>query len=213
VPLLTSDYTNTSSNDNIVRSYDYEETGIVLDITPQVTSSDLISLEIDQKVSEAVSNTITTAKDTPVIDIRKLETAMTIANGQTMVIGGMIQEKNTDRISSVPFVADIPFLRRLFGNTEQGISRTEMLVLITGYIINEKSPVEEMVRRYNNAVRTLSTFERKLEDEHARDVERLKQVKQEREALRCTAAKKSAAAPVKKMDAPEAQARPAETGK
>ena len=210
VPLLTSDYTNTSSNDNIVRSYDYEETGIVLDITPQVTSSDLISLEIDQKVSEAVSNTITTAKDTPVIDIRKLETAMTIANGQTMVIGGMIQEKNTDRISSVPLIADIPFLRRLFGNTEQAVSRTEMLVLITGYIINEKSPVEDMVRRYNNAVRTLSTFERKLEDEHSRDMNQLKRIKDDREAKRQASA--AVAKPsVEKTAAPEAA--PAETGK
>ncbi|MBR4956606.1 MAG: hypothetical protein IKZ31_02505 [Lentisphaeria bacterium] len=210
VPLLTSDYTNTSSNDNIVRSYDYEETGIVLDITPQVTSSDLISLEIDQKVSEAVSNPITTAKDTPVIDIRKLETAMTIANGQTMVIGGMIQEKNTDRISSVPLIADIPFLRRLFGNTEQAVSRTEMLVLITGYIINEKSPVEDMVRRYNNAVRTLSTFERKLEDEHSRDMNQLKRIKEDREVKRqvsAAVAKPSA----EKTAAPEAA--PAETGK
>lgn len=215
VPLLTSDYTNTSADNNIVRSYDYEETGIVLDITPQVTSSDLISLELEQKVSEAVSNTITTAKDTPVIDIRKLETAMTIANGQTMVIGGMIQEKNTDRISSIPLIADIPFMRRLFGNTEQGVSRTEMLVLITGYIINEKSPVEEMVRRYNHAVRTLSTFERKLEDEHQKDVERLQQVREEREALRRAgeAAKPAVDTPAKETVAPEVRVRPAVSGK
>ena len=215
VPLLTSDYTNTSSNDNIVRSYDYEETGIVLDITPQVTSTGLISLELEQLVSEAVTNNITTAKDTPVIDIRKLETAMTIANGQTMVIGGMIQEKNSDRISSIPLVADIPFLRRLFGNTEQGVSRTEMLVLITGYIINEKSPVEEMVRRYNNAVRTISTFERKLEDEHQQDVERLKQVKEDREALRraAEAAKPAVDTPEKKTVAPDTHVRPAKSGK
>lgn len=214
VPLLTSDYTNTSSDNNIVRSYDYEETGIVLDITPQVTSKDLISLELEQMVSEAVSNNITTAKDTPVIDIRKLETAMTIANGQTMVIGGMIQEKNTDRISSIPLIADIPFLRRLFGNTEQGVSRTEMLVLITGYIINEKSPVEEMVRRYNNAVRTLSTFERNLEEEHQKDVENLKRIKAEREELRraAAAAKPAVDTPEKKNVVPETHVRPAKSG-
>ena len=140
---------------------------------------------------------------------------MTIANGQTMVIGGMIQEKNSDRISSIPLVADIPFLRRLFGNTEQGVSRTEMLVLITGYIINEKSPVEEMVRRYNNAVRTISTFERKLEDEHQQDVERLKQVKEEREALRraAEAAKPAVDTPEKKTVAPDTHVRPAKSGK
>ena len=139
---------------------------------------------------------------------------MTIANGQTMVIGGMIQEKNTDRISSIPLIADIPFLRRLFGNTEQGVSRTEMLVLITGYIINEKSPVEEMVRRYNNAVRTLSTFERNLEEDHQKDVENLKRIKAEREELRraAAAAKPAVDTPEKKNVVPETHVRPAKSG-
>ena len=211
VPILTSDYTNTSSQSNIVRSYNYEETGIVLKITPQVTSSDLISLELQQSVSEAVSNTITTAKDTPVIDMRKLQTSMTIANGQTMVIGGMIQEKLSDEISSVPLIADIPVLRRFFGNTAQTKVRTEMLVLITGYIVNEKSPVEEMVRRYNNAVRTLSTFERKLEEEHQRDVERLRRARAEREEIRraVAAASKAVDQPEKAAVVPEAHARAA----
>jgi len=118
---------------------------------------------------------------------------MTIANGQTMVIGGIIREDNSDELSSVPLVADIPYLRRLFGNTSQYVKRTEMLVLITGYIINEKSPVEEMVRRYNNSVRSLSVFERKLETEHARDMERLRRTRKEQEALkRARAASKPA---------------------
>ena len=175
VPILTQDLTTSdSATGNVTRSYTYEETGIILSLIPQVTSTDLISMQIEQKVSEAIKNTITSATDTPVISTRVLNTAMTIANGKTMVIGGMIQEKNNDRLQSVPIIADIPFLRRFFGNTNQSVERTELLVLVTGYIVNGKSPVEEMIRRYNSSVKALSLFESDMEKKDKEDAERLK---------------------------------------
>lgn len=174
VPILEQDMTASDSTGNITRTYNYEETGIILSLIPQVTSTDLISMQIEQKVSEAVKNTITTATDTPVINTRVLNTAMTIANGKTMVIGGMIQEKTSDKLQSVPIIADIPFLRRFFGNTNQSVERTELLVLVTGYIVNGKSPVEEMIRRYNSSVKALSLFEGDIEKKEKEDAERLK---------------------------------------
>ncbi len=175
VPILEEDLTNAdSTSGNVTRSYSYRETGIILSLIPQVTSTDLISMQIEQTVSEAITNTITSATDTPVISTRVLNTAMTIANGKTMVIGGMIQEKTTDKLQSVPIIADIPLLRRLFGNTNQSVERTELLVLVTGYIVNGKSPVEEMIRRYNSSVKALSLFESDIEKKNAEDEKRLK---------------------------------------
>ncbi len=162
VPLLSSDYTNVDSSGTTQRSYRYQDTGIIMTITPQVTSTNLISLEIDQEVSEAVKNTITSASDTPVIQRRKMTTAMTIANGRTMIIGGMIQEKFKDNLQGLPIIADLPIIGRLFGNTEQSVERVELLVLVTGYIVSEQSPVEEMIRRYDRSVRELSEFEKHL---------------------------------------------------
>ncbi len=190
VPLLTADYTNVDSQQGAIsRSYDYEDTGIILEIVPQVTSRDLIALEIKQTVSEAVKNTITSAADTPVINQRMLETTMTITNGRTMVIGGMIQEKNTDTLASVPIVSGIPFLRRVFGNTSQSVNRTELLVLITGYIIDEKSPVEDMLKRYNNSVKALSVFENELEEQHKMDLAQARRAQAERAKKEAEAAK------------------------
>ena len=178
VPLLESDISNIdSTNGSLSRSYNYKDTGIILTLTPQITSTDQISLEIKQEVSEAVKNTITSAEDTPVINQRVLETAMTINNGRTMIIGGLIQEKSSDTLQSIPVIADIPFLRRLFGNTARSVERTEMLVLVTGYIINEKSPVEDMVKRYNNAVKALSIFEGDIDEQHRKDLEHTRRVK------------------------------------
>jgi general secretion pathway protein D len=89
---------------------------------------------------------------------------MTIANGQTMVIGGLIQEKNDDNLSSLPLINKIPILNRLFGNTSANVERTEILMLITGYIVNEHSPVEEMIKRYNDAIKAINDFDSKLGD-------------------------------------------------
>ncbi len=171
VPILTQDITNTESSGTLTRAYSYRQVGIILTITPQITSTDLISLNLVQEVSEAITNTITAATDTPVINVREIKTSMTVANGKTMIIGGMIQEKLDDDMKSLPIIADIPILSRLVGNTKVSTRRTELLVLITCYIVNEKSPVEDMVKRYNESVKTLARFEQDIDEQDAKDRE------------------------------------------
>ena len=180
VPLVTGSVSSSESiAGQVTNSYTYRETGIIMTMTPQVTSSNLISLEIKQEVSEPVTNTISTARDTPVIQKREIETAMTIANGKTMIMGGMIQEKVSDDLDSIPIIGDIPFLGRLFGSTKQSTSRTEMLVLVTGYIVDEKGKVEDMIKRYNDAVKALSKFEGDIAQAHAEDVKRMERLREE----------------------------------
>ena len=83
---------------------------------------------------------------------------------QTMIIGGLIQERKTDYLDSIPIINQIPIIKRLFGNTNANVERTELLVLITGYIINEKSPVEEMIKRYNDSLRSLNSFNKDIKE-------------------------------------------------
>lgn len=164
VPIITGGITNSSSESNVTQTYEYKDVGIILTLTPQVTSTDLISLDIVQTLSSAIKNTTSATIDSPEITKREIETSMTVAHGRTMIIGGLIQEKRNDDLQSVPFVNDIPFLRRLFGSTEAKIERSEILVLITGYIVNEKSEVEELIKRYNEALTTLNEFDETLGD-------------------------------------------------
>ena len=163
VPVITSSFTSTSSSGNSQNSYEYKQTGIILTVTPQVTSTDLISLEVKQELSQAVSNT-SSSIDSPEITKRIVETAMTIADGHTMIIGGLIQEKKNDNLDSLPFIHKIPLINRLLGNTNAAVERTEVLVLVTGYIVDEHSPVEEMIRRYNDAIEALNEHDHKLGD-------------------------------------------------
>ena len=163
VPVTTSSFTSTSSNGNMQKAYEYKQTGIILTVTPQVTSTDLISLEVTQELSQAVTNT-SSAIDSPEITKRCVDTAMTIADGHTMIIGGLIQERKNDNLDSLPFINKIPLINRLLGNTNASVERTEVLVLVTGYIVDEHSPVEDMIKRYNDAIKALNDHDRKLGD-------------------------------------------------
>ncbi len=160
VPIIVGGTTNSSGQ--VTQTYDYRNTGIILTITPQITSTNLISLNVVQELSNAVKNTTSTAIDSPEITMRNIDTAMTIANGKTMIIGGLIQEKRNDVLQSVPIINNIPFLRRIFGSTDAKVERSEILVMITGYIVNEKSPIDELIKRYNDALHSLNEFDETL---------------------------------------------------
>ena len=163
VPLLSQSYTNTSSAGSSQNSYRYEETGIILKVTPQITSTDLIAMEVRQELSQAVKNT-SSSIDSPAITKRIVDTTMTIANGQTMVIGGLIQEVKNDKLDSLPILNKIPIINRLVGSTDANVERSEILVMVTGTIVDEHSPVEEMIKRYNNAIKAVNDFDSKLGD-------------------------------------------------
>lgn len=183
VPLVNSEITNSQSSvvtqpedvsTSLVRNINYEDTGIILKIIPQVTHSNRITLIMDQTVSEAVRNS-TSNIDSPEIQSRTMQTTMMINNGQTVLCGGMIKEKTTDNLDSLPIIDQIPFLRRLVGDTDYQKERSEMLILVSGHIITDENRLEELVSQYQQAVAVLqnyhkrgTTFENDPEREAAR---------------------------------------------
>ena len=166
VPIVNSEITNTQSiitnnsdsSTNLVRNIQYQDTGVILKITPKVTRGGRIAIKLAQTVSEADSNTVSDI-DSPVIKEQIIETAMSLRDGQTIICGGIIKEKSTDNLSTLPGLGGIPFLRRLLGDTDISTDRTEMMILITGYIVSEDSHLEELVKRYEQAVDTLIDFQ------------------------------------------------------
>ena len=165
VPLVNSEITNSQSivvdptdiSTNLVRNIQYEDTGIILTIIPQVTHSGQITLVMKVEVSEATKNTTSTI-DSPEIQSRIIQTTMMIRNDQTIIVGGMIKEKLTDNLDSIPIIKNIPFLRRLVGDTDYQKQRTEMLVLVTGTIITQESRLEELTNRYKQSVNLLEEY-------------------------------------------------------
>ena len=161
-PYVGSTVTDTSSSGSLLTSTSYKDSGIKLVVTPQVTSTDLITLKMNQSLSAAQMMTVSGTTSAPKLTTREVDTSMTIHNGQTMIIGGLIEESGNDSLQSLPLLNEIPFIRRLLGNTKSSLTRTEILIMITGHIINEKSRVEDMIRRYNDALEAINDFEDNL---------------------------------------------------
>jgi type II secretory pathway component GspD/PulD (secretin) len=121
--------TNTIVKDDVVtKEFQPVNTGIILDITPKL---DAIG-QIDAQINTAVSD-IGDIKDdvAPVITQSKVDTAVTIRDGQTILLSGLVRKRNTKTVDRVPVLADVPVLGELFKSRKSQDEETEMLILVT----------------------------------------------------------------------------------
>jgi general secretion pathway protein D len=162
VPIITSSITDTQSstenNTSVKNEIQYQDTGIILNITPHVTKGNLIEIDLEQTVSDAITTTSSTI-DSPTIQERVLKTSMSLRNGKTVIIGGLIREKTENTLESIPMIIDIPFLRHLTGNTVKKVTRIEMLIFITGYIVQEDTELDKLLARYRKSVEVLKKIQ------------------------------------------------------
>ncbi len=160
VPLIQSTLSQINNPDSFNRTYNYEDTGIIFEVTPEINKGDLISLEMTQTVSTAKRNTLTADSQALLIQERVIETSLSLRDGRTLIVGGLIQENNEETLSSLPWVADVPFLNWIFGYNSVTNTRTEMLVLITAKIVKEDSKLEDLVKRYQDSVELIRNFDK-----------------------------------------------------
>ncbi|MBN1227273.1 MAG: type II secretion system secretin GspD [Deltaproteobacteria bacterium] len=147
VPVITSESTTseviTEGTSGIVRSIQYRRTGVSLTVTPSVHAKGVITLEIAQEVSEAQTNT-TSDISSPMILNRSLSTEVSAADGQTIIIGGLIKENRSETVIKVPVLGDIPIFGYLFRTKSQSVENTELIVMITPRIIRNTQQIDEM---------------------------------------------------------------------
>lgn len=150
VPVSTQQVVDTGGADApVVNTISFRETGIILSVKPRVSASGEVSLEIEQEVS-SVANTTTSGIDSPTISQRKIETSVVVSDGQTIALGGLIEESRNRTTSKVPGAGDVPIIGTLFRNRSDTIAKTELLVLITPRVIRtsgEGNAVTEELRR------------------------------------------------------------------
>ena len=129
----------------------YRDTGIALTVTPRVNPGGLIYLEIDQEQSTPVA----AAKDGDpgTVDQKRISTEVAVQSGQTIFLGGLIQETNSNSNAGLPGLKNIPLLGKLFGSSSKTLNRKETLILITPTVVEGGSEkmrevTDEYVRRF-----------------------------------------------------------------
>jgi len=138
VPIATGEQTTASStteNPTIQRSIQYRSLGIILRVKPTINTEGLLTLELTQEVSDL--SPTTGISDSPIILIRRINTSVVAAHGQTVALGGLMRERKAVKESKIPFLGDIPVIGNLFKVTENTTERTELLVLVTPTILTK----------------------------------------------------------------------------
>ncbi|MGC1403924.1 MAG: secretin N-terminal domain-containing protein [Thermodesulfobacteriota bacterium] len=143
VPIVT-DVQSTSVTTQTVQ---YKDTGVIIKIKPTINESGLVSMEISQEVSDFVFQQIGT-NTFPVFTKREASTFMVAQDGQTIVIGGLIQNKTGKTRSGLPFLSKIPILGYLFGYTDNTFDRTEIILLLTPRVVRNQKEAENITDMY-----------------------------------------------------------------
>ena len=143
VPYLTQQSQSTlTSTSPLINSVQYQQTGVVLDVTPRVNSSNLVTLDISQEVSNvdtaATTQFSSNGISSPTFLQRGVQSRVVVQDGQTIGLAGLILDSSTLSNQGVPFLKDVPVLGALFGQQNNTRTRTELMVLITPHVIHDQ---------------------------------------------------------------------------
>lgn len=156
VPVVTQQASGGGVTDaRIVNSVSLRDTGVALDVTPRVNSVGGVLLDVDQDVSDAVATT-TSGIDSPTIQQRRLRTVVSVPSGETVALGGLIREADTNTRSGIPYLIDIPVIRDLVGVRRRDRRRTELLVLLTPRVVQSTEDLRRTTEELRSRMSTMA---------------------------------------------------------
>ena len=155
VPVTTGQVTNVAgAADVITETVEYVDVGIILNFTPYINDGGLITLEIDQNVSE-VSGVSGGSVANPIFLKRSIQTTLLAPQDRSLVLGGLVSERRERSRDGVPFFYKIPFIGWLFGTRNASVSRTELLIFITPRVIESVEEGTQLSREFEDRVKEL----------------------------------------------------------
>lgn len=151
VPIITSQQTTptTGATGSILQSVQYRSTGVILRVKPIIHAGDRIELEVSQEVSTAQSTT-TGVSTSPTISTRRVDTRLSLKDGATVLLGGLMSSNQSKTKGGVPVLMDIPILGQLFSVDSDTTTNTELMILITPYIIADDKDAQAITAAFRS---------------------------------------------------------------
>src|SRR5579859_1940687 len=142
VPLITSVSYN-GLNGTPINAVSYQNVGVILKVTPFITADGVVEMMVSPQISSIDPNLsipISAGVNAPVIDVRSADTVAVTADGQTVIIGGLMESDKSVTDTKIPFLGDIPVLGNLFKRKQKSDTKTELLIFLTPHIV--QNPTE-----------------------------------------------------------------------
>ena len=150
IPVITQisdDERQVGGSTNVLQDVSYRKTGVQLEIKPLVQANGLVDLQISQQLSEARPTAATSLAGSPTILNRQISTSLTLRDGGSLVMGGLISGNQSSGEQGIPVIGRMPVLGRLFRTDTLQEDRTELLVMVTPYVVADHEEGWELTRR------------------------------------------------------------------
>jgi general secretion pathway protein D len=156
VPISTQQATlldAAGSNFPVVNSIQFRDTGVILKVIPRVNSSGLVTMDIEQEISQVSPDSPAL---TPTISQRQVASTISVYSGQMVALGGLISEQRNKDKSSVPVVNQIPVLGDLLGSNGRALFRTELIVFIRPQVIRDSRDARNVAEELRSRLKSLA---------------------------------------------------------
>lgn len=152
IPIITGRTDAATGGNNLSQAVNVErqDVGVTLRVTPQISEGDTLRLNIFQEITEVSPNPAVGDPDEVGVALsnRKIENTVVVNDGETVAIGGLIDESYTETENGVPFLRDIPYLGWLFKTRSEALRKTNLLIFLTPHIIRNADDLErETIRK------------------------------------------------------------------
>jgi general secretion pathway protein D len=159
VPIVTSQQvpvaTGGITGNSITQTVEYRDAGVILTVTPRIGEQGTVALDVKQEFNE-VGQTEPPPINSPRFTKREAETSVVLMNNQTLVLGGLIQNRRTSVQNGVPVLHKIPLLGFLFGFKEERLEKTELVLVITPRVVGTAVEAARITEEMRNATPGLS---------------------------------------------------------
>jgi general secretion pathway protein D len=159
VPVQTSSSTTVAGSSTVTNTISSHNTGVTLQVNARVNPSGVVTLIINQEVSKPGAGADTL---TPSFDQQVVQTQITVQDGDTIAIGGIISDTNTNSTTGIPGLIHVPGLNFLFGNKSISRARTELIIFMTPHVIMDETDLIEASNELKDRVRKLQKYVKAL---------------------------------------------------
>ena len=155
VPVVNSTLQSNTNPPVTTTTVEYRDVGVILSFTPYINDSGLVTLEIEQEVSEV--STTSSGDTNPTFFKRSISTNLVASQDQSIVLGGLVKERKSLTRAGLPWLYKIPVIGWIFGSRDDTVSRTELLIFITPRVIRSVEEGIQLSRDFEERVQQLKS--------------------------------------------------------
>jgi len=153
-PTVSTSQTSAESG-STTQTIQYRSVGVILKVTPLINESGLVSMEVEQEVSNYLGKSEVEGISSPIFQTRKATTNLVVHDGHTIIIGGLMQTRREKSHNGIPILKDLPILGYLFGSWGFSNDKTELLIAITPHVIQSKEQADALTREFSQKVESI----------------------------------------------------------